>query len=86
MRAARRALGDLGAATRDTAQASCRSMAMMAGADFVKASTGKESVNATLQVDLAMGARFAISRRPATVGFKPAGGISTANRRSTGWC
>ncbi|MGE0007189.1 MAG: deoxyribose-phosphate aldolase [Parvibaculaceae bacterium] len=53
---------------------------MMAGADFVKTSTGKETVNATLLVALAM-LRMIRAYREATgfkVGFKPAGGISTA--------
>ncbi len=53
---------------------------MMAGADFIKTSTGKESVNATLPVSLTM-AR-AIRRyhqmTGAKVGYKPAGGVSTA--------
>ena len=53
---------------------------MMAGADFVKTSTGKESVNATLPVGLVM-ARTIRHYREHTgfrVGFKPAGGIRTA--------
>src|SRR5262245_2551921 len=53
---------------------------MMAGADFIKTSTGKEAVNATLLVTLAM-LRMIRAYRSATgfkVGFKPAGGISTA--------
>lgn len=55
-------------------------VAMMAGADFIKTSTGKESVNATLPVGLAM-VRAIRAYRDATgylIGFKPAGGISTA--------
>jgi deoxyribose-phosphate aldolase len=55
-------------------------VAMMAGSDFIKTSTGKESVNATLPVALTM-ARAIRAYREATgyvVGFKPAGGISTA--------
>ena len=63
---------------RDVARASL--VAMMAGADFVKTSTGKESVNATLPVALVM-ARTVRAYAEATgyrVGFKPAGGISTA--------
>ena len=55
-------------------------VAMMAGADFIKTSTGKEEVNATLPVSLVM-AR-AIRRynelTGARVGFKPAGGLKTA--------
>jgi deoxyribose-phosphate aldolase len=57
-------------------------VAMMAGSDFIKTSTGKEKVNATLQVGLVMadairqyGARTGIP-----VGLKPAGGIRTADQ------
>ncbi len=53
---------------------------MMAGADFIKTSTGKEPVNATLPFALVM-ARMIRAYREMTghrVGFKPAGGISTA--------
>ena len=53
---------------------------MMAGADFIKTSTGKEAVNATLLVTLAM-LRMIRAYRDVTgfkVGFKPAGGISAA--------
>ena len=53
---------------------------MMAGADFIKTSTGMESSNANLQVSLVM--MRAIRRynelTAYRVGFKPAGGISTA--------
>ncbi|PAA84801.1 hypothetical protein BOX15_Mlig020924g16, partial [Macrostomum lignano] len=53
---------------------------MYAGADFIKTSTGKESVNATLPLSLVM--LRAISefhaRTGRRVGFKPAGGIRTA--------
>lgn len=55
-------------------------IAMQAGADFIKTSTGKESVNATLPVSLTM-VRALRDFRDQTgqiVGFKPAGGISTA--------
>jgi deoxyribose-phosphate aldolase len=55
-------------------------VAMMAGTDFIKTSTGKEGVNATLPVALTM-ARAIRAYRDMTghiVGFKPAGGISTA--------
>jgi deoxyribose-phosphate aldolase len=55
-------------------------VAMEAGTDFIKTSTGKEGVNATLPVALVM-VRAIRSWREATghvVGFKPAGGISTA--------
>ncbi len=53
---------------------------MMAGADFIKTSTGKESVNATLDVSLVMvrAIREYGERTGAMVGFKPAGGVSTA--------
>lgn len=55
-------------------------VAMMAGADFVKTSTGKEGVNATLPVGLAMvrSIRAYHDRTGYLIGFKPAGGISTA--------
>lgn len=55
-------------------------VAMMAGADFIKTSTGKESVNATLDVSLVM-ARAIRDYADASghiVGYKPAGGISSA--------
>jgi deoxyribose-phosphate aldolase len=53
---------------------------MMAGADFIKTSTGKEGVNATLDVSLVMVRmiREYGERTGAMVGFKPAGGVSTA--------
>lgn len=53
---------------------------MMAGADFVKTSTGKERVNATLPVGLAMVAGIVDyqKRTGVWVGLKPAGGIRTA--------
>ena len=53
---------------------------MMAGADFVKTSTGKEPVNATLPVSLVMvrTIREYLARTGHRVGFKPAGGIRTA--------
>jgi len=53
---------------------------MMAGADFIKTSTGKESVNATLPVGLIMvrAIRDFHERTSIRVGFKPAGGIRTA--------
>lgn len=56
--------------------------AMMAGADFVKTSTGMESVNATLPVSLVMMRmiRDYEARTGVRVGFKPAGGISTAKQ------
>jgi len=53
---------------------------MMAGADFIKTSTGKEGVNATLAVSLVMvrAIRDYYERTGWLVGFKPAGGVSTA--------
>ena len=53
---------------------------MMAGADFIKTSTGKEGVNATLDVSLVMVRmiREFRERTGARVGFKPAGGVSSA--------
>lgn len=55
-------------------------VAMMAGADFIKTSTGKESVNATLPVSLVMARaiRDYLERTGHQVGFKPAGGLRTA--------
>jgi deoxyribose-phosphate aldolase len=59
----------------------CASMvAMQAGADFIKTSTGKEGVNATLPVSLVM-VRALRDYRMETdfkIGFKPAGGMKTA--------
>jgi deoxyribose-phosphate aldolase len=61
-------------------------VSMMAGADFVKTSTGKESVNATLPVGLAMvrSIRAYYEQTGYLIGFKPAGGISTA-KASLDW-
>lgn len=55
---------------------------MMAGADFIKTSTGKEAVNATLPVGLVMtrSIRDYFERTGFRVGFKPAGGIRTAKQ------
>jgi deoxyribose-phosphate aldolase len=55
---------------------------MMAGADFIKTSTGKEPVNATLPVSLTMvrAIREYRERTGFQVGFKPAGGIRTAKQ------
>jgi deoxyribose-phosphate aldolase len=55
-------------------------VAMMAGADFIKTSTGKEDVNATLPVSLTMlrALRDYGERTGARIGFKPAGGLKTA--------
>ncbi|CAB3792903.1 deoxyribose-phosphate aldolase [Paraburkholderia fynbosensis] len=53
---------------------------MMAGADFIKTSTGKEGVNATLDVSLVMVRmiREYEARTGVPIGFKPAGGVSNA--------
>jgi len=61
-------------------------VAMMAGADFIKTSTGKESVNATLPVGFVMtrAIREYAQETGMAVGFKPAGGIRTA-KQSTEW-
>lgn len=61
-------------------------VAMMAGADFIKTSTGKEPVNATLPVSLVMvrAIREYAQRTGMAVGFKPAGGIRTA-KQSLDW-
>jgi deoxyribose-phosphate aldolase len=58
---------------------------MMAGADFIKTSTGKESINATLPVSLVMvrAIRDYQERTGYKVGFKPAGGIRTAKDAMT---
>jgi deoxyribose-phosphate aldolase len=55
-------------------------VAMMAGADFIKTSTGKEVENATLPVSLTMvrAIREYQERTGHKIGFKPAGGIRTA--------
>ena len=52
----------------------------MAGADFIKTSTGKEAVNATLPVSLTMirQIREYHERTGYQIGYKPAGGISKA--------
>jgi deoxyribose-phosphate aldolase len=75
--------GDL-ATLRNVARASW--VAMMAGADFIKTSTGKESVNATLPVGLVMvrAIREYAERTGTAVGFKPAGGIRSA-KQSLDW-
>lgn len=57
-------------------------VAMMAGSDFIKTSTGKETQNAVMPVGLTM-ARQIRSYRERTgskIGFKPAGGIRTAKQ------
>jgi deoxyribose-phosphate aldolase len=55
-------------------------IAMQAGADFIKTSTGKEEVNATLPVSLTMirALRDYGELTGEKVGFKPAGGLKTA--------
>jgi len=73
------ATGELGT-LRNVARASWT--CMMAGADFIKTSTGKESVNATLPVGLVM-ARAIRAYRALTgyrVGMKPAGGVGKAKQ------
>jgi deoxyribose-phosphate aldolase len=57
-------------------------VAMMAGSDFIKTSTGKEAVNATLPVSLVMvrAIRDYAERTGMAVGYKPAGGIKTAKQ------
>jgi deoxyribose-phosphate aldolase len=71
------ATGELGT-LRNVARASY--VCMMAGADFIKTSTGKEPVNATLPVSLVMmrAIREYHARTGFRVGYKPAGGISKA--------
>ena len=55
-------------------------VAMQAGADFIKTSTGKEEVNATLPVSLTMvrALRDYGDLTGYQIGFKPAGGLKTA--------
>jgi len=55
---------------------------MMAGADFIKTSTGKEPVNATLPVSLVMvrAIREFYQLTGMKIGYKPAGGIQTAKQ------
>ncbi len=71
------ATGELGT-LRNVARASL--ICMMAGADFIKTSTGKESVNATLPVSLTMirAIRAYQDRTGIRIGYKPAGGIAKA--------
>lgn len=77
------ATGELGT-LREVARASA--VCMMAGADFVKTSTGKETVNATLPVGLVMARQIRDyhARTGHPVGLKPAGGIRTA-KQSLDW-
>lgn len=76
------ATGDL-ATLRQVQQASL--VAMMAGSDFIKTSTGKEEVNATLEFGLVMvrAIREYADKTGYTVGFKPAGGINKAKQALT---
>lgn len=69
--------GELGTLT-NVARASL--VCMMAGADFIKTSTGMESTNANLNVALVMmrAIRQYSELTGSRVGFKPAGGIGTA--------
>jgi len=73
------ATGDL-RVLRNVARASL--VCMMAGADFIKTSTGKESTNATLPVSLVMVRmiRAYLEQTGVEIGFKPAGGISQAKQ------
>jgi deoxyribose-phosphate aldolase len=77
------ATGELGT-LRNVARASL--VCMMAGADFIKTSTGKESVNATLPVGLVMGRAIRNYREHTgqLIGLKAAGGIRTA-REALDW-
>jgi deoxyribose-phosphate aldolase len=61
-------------------------VAMMAGADFIKTSTGKEATNATLPVGFVMARaiREYAQQTGMAVGFKPAGGIRSA-KQSIDW-
>ena len=73
------ATGELGT-LKNVAKASW--VSMMAGADFIKTSTGKESINATLPFTVVMlrAIREYQERTGFEVGFKPAGGIKTAKQ------
>ena len=75
--------GELGT-LRDVARASV--VAMMAGADFIKTSTGKEPVNATLPFGLVMARQIREYRQRTgyLLGLKPAGGIRSA-KQSLDW-
>lgn len=59
---------------------------MQAGADFIKTSTGKEPVNATIPVSLVMvrAIRAYYEQTGFKIGFKPAGGIRSA-KQSLDW-
>jgi deoxyribose-phosphate aldolase len=77
------ATGDLATLTQ-VARAS--QVCLMAGADFIKTSTGKETVNATLPAGLVMvrAIRDYCQATGYLAGFKPAGGIRTA-RQALDW-
>jgi deoxyribose-phosphate aldolase len=77
------ATGELGTLT-NVARAS--QICLMAGADFIKTSTGKETVNATIPVGIVMARaiREHYERTGEVAGFKPAGGIRTA-KQSLDW-
>ena len=70
-------MGDL-ETMRNVAKASL--VCMMAGADFIKTSTGKENINANLNNSLVMlrMIREFYEYSGRKIGFKPAGGISSA--------
>ena len=74
--------GELGTLT-NVAKASM--VSMMAGADFIKTSTGKESVNATLPVSLVMVRQIREYQEMTgyKIGYKPAGGIGDAKTALT---
>ena len=76
------ATGELGT-LRNVARASA--VCMMAGADFIKTSTGKEPINATLPVSLVMvrAIREYHEKTGYKIGYKPAGGISKAKEALT---
>lgn len=73
------ATGELGTLT-NVAKASA--VCMMAGADFIKTSTGMEGVNATLPVSLVMvrAIRDFYDKTGIKIGFKPAGGVRKAKQ------
>lgn len=77
------ATGELGTLTNVYAASM---VAMQAGADFIKTSTGKETVNATLPVALTMirAIRDYQDRTGTLIGYKPAGGLRSA-REATVW-
>ena len=70
------------AATGISVPAKASTICMMAGADFVKTSTGMEAINATLPVSLVMlrTIRDFERRTGVKIGFKPAGGITSAKQ------